>query len=55
MGKGKGAVEFWAAKVKPGRIMVELDGVTDEVAREALTLGAAKLPIKTRIVSRIGE
>lgn len=55
MGKGKGAVEFWAARVKPGRIMVELDGVTDEVAREALTLGAAKLPIKTRIVSRIGE
>ncbi|MCK5745895.1 MAG: 50S ribosomal protein L16, partial [Oricola sp.] len=55
MGKGKGSVEFWAAKVKPGRIMFELDGVTDEVAREALTLGAAKLPIKTRIVSRIGE
>ncbi len=55
MGKGKGAIEFWAARVKPGRIMVELDGVTDEVAREALTLGAAKLPIKTRIVTRIGE
>ena len=55
MGKGKGAPEFWAAKVKPGRIMFELDGVTDDVAREALTLGAAKLPIKTRIVTRIGE
>ena len=55
MGKGKGSVEFWAAKVKPGRIMFELDGVTDDVAREALELGAAKLPIKTRIVSRIGE
>ncbi len=55
MGKGKGAPEFWAAKVKPGRIMFEIDGVTDEVAREALTLGAAKLPIRTRIVKRIGE
>ena len=55
MGKGKGSVEFWAAKVKPGRIMFELDGVADDVAREALLLGAAKLPIKTRIVKRIGE
>lgn len=55
MGKGKGSVEFWAAKVKPGRIMFELDGVSDEIAREALELGAAKLPIKTRIVSRVGE
>ena len=55
MGKGKGSVEFWAAKVKPGRIMFEIDGVTDETAREALTLGAAKLPIKTRIVTRVGE
>ncbi|WP_425408849.1 50S ribosomal protein L16 [Hyphococcus sp.] len=55
MGKGKGSVEYWAAKVKPGRIMFEIDGVTDDVAREALTLGAAKLPIKTRIVTRIGE
>jgi large subunit ribosomal protein L16 len=55
MGKGKGSVEFWAAKVKPGRIMFEIDGVTDEVAREALALGAAKLPIKTRIVTRVGE
>ena len=55
MGKGKGSPEWWAAKIKPGRIMFEIDGVSDEVAREALTLGAAKLPIKTRIVKRIGE
>lgn len=55
MGKGKGSVEYWAAKVKPGRVMFEIDGVTDEVAREALALGAAKLPIKTRIVTRVGE
>ena len=52
MGKGKGSVEYWAAKVKPGRIMFELDGVTEPVAREALRLGAMKLPIKTRIVVR---
>ncbi|MGJ8561185.1 MAG: 50S ribosomal protein L16 [Litorimonas sp.] len=55
MGKGKGSVEFWACKVKPGRVMFEIDGVSDEVAREALRLGAAKLPIKTRIVTRPGE
>ena len=55
MGSGKGAPEYWVAKVKPGRIMFELDGVTDEVARSALMLGAQKLPIKTRIVKRIGE
>ena len=55
MGKGKGSVEFWAARVKPGRIMFEIDGVSDEVARHALELGAAKLPIKTRIVTRVGE
>ena len=55
MGKGKGSVEFWAAKVKPGRIMFEIDGVPDDVAREALALGAAKLPIKTRVVTRVGE
>ena len=54
MGKGKGAPEYWAARVKPGRIMFELDGVPDALAREALVLGAAKLPIKTRIVTRIG-
>ncbi|VAV90647.1 LSU ribosomal protein L16p (L10e) [hydrothermal vent metagenome] len=55
MGKGKGSVEFWAAKVKPGRIMFEIDGVNDATARQALTLGAAKLPIKCKIVTRPGE
>ena len=53
-GKGKGAVEFWAARVKPGRVLFELDGVPVKVAREALALAAAKLPIKTRFVSRVG-
>jgi large subunit ribosomal protein L16 len=55
MGKGKGAIELWAARVAPGRIMFEIDGVTEETAREALRLGAAKLPIRTRIVTRIAE
>ena len=55
MGSGKGAPEFWVARVKPGRIIFEIDGVNDATAREALRLGAAKLPIKTKIVSRIGE
>ncbi|RFB04408.1 50S ribosomal protein L16 [Parvularcula marina] len=55
MGKGKGSVDRWVAKVKPGRIMFEIDGVPEQTAREALLLGAAKLPIKTRIVKRIGE
>src|SRR5919107_2081785 len=53
MGSGKGAPEFWAARVKPGRIMFEIDGVPEDVAREALRLGAAKLPIKTRFIQRI--
>jgi large subunit ribosomal protein L16 len=53
MGKGKGSPDYWAARVHPGRIMFELDGVSDDVAREALRLGAAKLPIKTRVVTRI--
>ena len=52
MGKGKGSVDFWAAKVKPGRIMFEIDGVAEPIAREALRLAAMKLPIKTRIVVR---
>ena len=52
MGKGKGSVDFWACKVKPGRVMFEIDGVGDDVAREALRLAAMKLPIKTRIVVR---
>jgi len=55
MGKGKGSPEYWVARVKPGRIMFEIDGVPDAVAREALRLGAAKLPIKTRVVTRPGE
>jgi len=54
-GKGKGSVEFWAARVKPGRIMFELDGVDHSIAREALQLAAEKLPIKTKFVTRIGE
>ncbi len=53
MGSGKGAPEFWAARVHPGRIMFEIDGVANDVALESLRLGAAKLPIKTRIVSRM--
>jgi large subunit ribosomal protein L16 len=55
MGSGKGAPEFWVARVKPGRIMFEIDGVSADLAKEALTLGAAKLPIRTRFVTRIGE
>ncbi len=54
MGKGKGSPEFWAARVKPGKIMFEIDGVGEETAREALRLGAAKLPIRTRVVTRLG-
>jgi large subunit ribosomal protein L16 len=53
MGSGKGAPEFWAARVKPGRIMFEVDGVPEAVARESLRLGAAKLPIRTKIVARM--
>ena len=53
MGSGKGAPEFWAARVKPGRVLFELDGVPVTVAKEALALAAAKLPIKTRFVSRV--
>jgi len=55
MGKGKGAPELWVCRVKPGRIMFEIDGVPSTLAREALTLAAAKLPIKTRFVQRIAE
>ena len=52
-GKGKGAPEYWVARVKPGRVMFEIDGVPLETARAALALGAAKLPVKTRIVARL--
>ncbi len=55
MGSGKGAPEFWAARVKPGRVLFELDGVPVQLAKEALALAAAKLPIKTRFVQRIAE
>jgi len=55
MGKGKGAPELWAVRVAPGRIMFELDGVPVELAREALLLASAKLPIKTRFIQRIQE
>ena len=54
-GKGKGSVEFWACRVKPGRIMFEIDGVSEEVAREAFDLAAAKLPIKTKFVTRLAS
>lgn len=53
MGKGKGAPDYWAARVAPGRIMFEIDGVSEQIAREALYLGAQKLPVKTRFVQRI--
>ncbi|MCY3996498.1 MAG: 50S ribosomal protein L16 [Rhodobacter sp.] len=52
MGKGKGSVDYWAARIKPGRIMFEIDGVSDSVAREALRLAAMKLPVKCRVVQR---
>jgi large subunit ribosomal protein L16 len=52
MGKGTGSIDFWACKVKPGRVMFEIDGVSEEIAREALRLAAMKLPIKTRTVVR---
>jgi large subunit ribosomal protein L16 len=55
MGSGKGSPEFWVARVKPGRIMFEIDGVPAELAQAALTLGAAKLPIKTKFITRLGE
>ena len=55
MGKGKGTPEFWVARVKPGRIMFEIDGVSWDLAREAFTLAAAKLPLDTRIVRRLGD
>ena len=55
MGKGKGSPEFWVARVKPGRIMFEIDGVPRNLAKEAFTLAAAKLPLDTRIVRRLGD
>ena len=55
MGKGKGSPEYWVARVKPGRIMFEIDGVPWDLAKEALTLASAKLPLDTRIVRRLGD
>jgi large subunit ribosomal protein L16 len=55
MGSGKGSPEYWVCRVKPGRIMFEIDGVQKSLAEEAFTLAAAKLPIKTRLVGRLGE
>jgi len=55
MGSGKGAPDYWAARVHPGRIMFEVDGVAENIAKEALRLGAAKLPIRTRVVQRIAD
>jgi large subunit ribosomal protein L16 len=55
MGSGKGAPELWVVRVKPGRILFEVDGIPAQLAKEALTLAAAKLPIKTRFVERISE
>ena len=55
MGSGKGSPEYWVAVVKPGRIMFEIDGVSEELARNAFALGAAKLPIKTKFVKRLNS
>jgi large subunit ribosomal protein L16 len=55
MGKGKGAPEYWVAPVKPGRILYEMEGVTEDIAKEAMRLAAQKLPIRTRFVARIEE
>ncbi len=55
MGKGKGSVEFWVARVHPGRIMFECEGVDEAVARSAFALGAAKLPVKTKFVKRLNS
>jgi len=54
-GKGKGAPEYWAARIKPGRIMFEVDGVPLEIAKRAFELAAAKLPVRTKFVTRMGE
>ena len=54
-GKGKGSPEYWACRVKPGRVMFELDGVPQDIAREAMALAAMKLPVKTKFVTRVGS
>jgi large subunit ribosomal protein L16 len=55
MGKGKGSPEFWVCRVKPGRVMFEMDGVPKELAQEAMSLAAAKLPVDTRFIARLGD
>lgn len=55
MGKGKGSPEFWVARVKPGRVLFELEGISEELARSAFALGAAKLPIKTKFIKRLAS
>lgn len=55
MGSGKGSVDYWYVRVHPGHVMFEVDGVSQELAREALALAASKLPIKTKFIARIGE
>jgi large subunit ribosomal protein L16 len=55
MGKGKGSIEYWCARVKPGRIMFEIEGVSEEVARSAFALGAAKLPVKSKFIKRLNS
>ena len=55
MGSGKGSPEFWVVRINPGRILFEIDGVPKNIAEEAFVLAAAKLPIKTRIVTRLGD
>ena len=55
MGKGKGTPEYWAARVKPGRVMFEIDGVNADIAHTALNLGSSKLPLQTKIITRPGE
>lgn len=54
-GKGKGSVDYWAARVKPGRVMFEMDGMPEDIAREALDLASRKLPVKTKFIKRVGE
>jgi len=55
MGKGKGSIEYWCARVHPGRIMFEIEGVSEDVARSAFELGSAKLPVKTKFVKRLNS
>ena len=55
MGKGKGSIEFWVARVKPGRILFEVEGIDEETARSAFALGAAKLPIKTKFIKKLNS